>query len=175
MRSMTLAGFIAGSTLLAAAAPCVAQRPVTLGVAVGAAVPVSDLSESHTTGYHVAAHLGIEPSSLPFGVRLEGFYNVFGARVEEIVGDARFRVVAGSVNLVHPLGATSIRPYLIGGVGVYNAKYIRYSTTADVGFNAGLGTRFQAAGFKAFAEARLHLIREDQPFWFVPVTLGIEF
>ena len=44
-------------------------------------------------------------------------------------------------------------PYVIGGVGLYNAGR---GIGTNFGFNAGGGVTFKLAGFDAFTEARFH-------------------
>jgi hypothetical protein len=177
MRRQFPAGLLAGAVLLACATTGEAQRPLSFGVSAGAAIPVSDLSESHKTGFNAAAHIGFNVPVLPVTARLEGFYSSFPARAEDIVGlrDGGIRIAGATGNVVYSFSGLGVRPYIIAGAGVYNSSYIRGSTT-DPGFNAGLGARFALAGFDAFAEARLHRISDDdRQFQFVPVTFGIEF
>ncbi len=169
----TLAGLVFGTALLVVAMPCEAQRPFGGGISAGVSIPISDLSKSHETGYNAAAHVRINLPILPLTLRLEGFYNKLGARVEDIVGDPGFRIAGGNLDLIYTFGGMPIRPYVIGGAGFYNVKYIRGSST-DVGFNAGLGAKFRLARVGTFAEARLHMIRDERRFQFVPMTFGFE-
>lgn len=153
-----------------------AQRPVAVGISAGAAIPIADLGESHSTGFTVVAHLGMNIPRVPLGIRLEGFWNTSAARAEGIVVDnGDMRIAGGNVNVVYDFGGARIRPYVIGGVGAYNAKYVG-ATSVDFGINAGVGSRIRLVGLNTFAEARFHRISDDdRQFRFVPVTLGVEF
>jgi hypothetical protein len=44
-----------------------AVKPVQLGVALGAAVPTSDLSNSFSTGFNATATLGLNPATVHGG------------------------------------------------------------------------------------------------------------
>lgn len=167
-----LAVFVVGAALTTAASTAEAQRPFSIGLSAGAAIPLSDLSDSHKVGYNAAAHLGINMPASPIGFRLEGFYNSFqGDFMNE-----EARIAGGNVNITYAFGGTGMRPYVIGGVGSYNVKRndIPPSRT-DFGINAGVGAKFQLSGLGTFVEARLHTISGDDQLQYVPITFGIEF
>lgn len=171
------AGFIIGAAFLAAAMESEAQKPLSFGISAGAALPVSDLSESHAIGFNAGAHVSFNVPVLPVAVRLEGSYSTFPARAEDIVGlrDGGIRIAGAAGNVVYSFGGLGMRPYIIAGAGVYNSSYIRGSTT-DIAFSGGLGSRFTLGGFDSFAEARLHRISDDdRNFRFMPVTFGVDF
>jgi hypothetical protein len=95
--------------------------------------------------------------------------------------------------------AAQIRPYALGGIGFYNStvdQAFAFGTDAasfddskgSLGFNGGIGVRFQFVGFSSFVEARYHhvtkgraeLSEETEEFeWksasYVPITFGISF
>lgn len=151
-----------------------AQALFSAGISAGPSMPISDLSESHKIGYNAAAYVGLNIPVVPVSLQLEGFWSRFGPRAVGIVGGGRMRIAGGNLNLVYDFGGTGIRPYLIAGVGVYNSSYISGSRV-NLGYNAGTGTKFQLAGFGTFVEARLHMLRDDRRFRFLPVTFGVEF
>lgn len=168
-----LSAFLVGAALVAGASTAEAQRPFTVGLSAGAAIPLSDLSDSHKVGYNAAAHLGINMPASPVGFRLEGFYNKFA--VQEELLDADLRIAGGNVNITYAFGGMGLRPYLIGGVGSYNVKLDGGASRTDFGINAGVGANFQLSGLGTFVEARLHTISGDPQMQFVPITFGIEF
>ena len=71
-----------------------------------------------------------------------------------------------------------MRPYLIGGAGIYGYKsdVSGASTNTDFGLNGGIGASFPLSGFNTFVEARYHHIFTDvSATQFIPVTFGISF
>ena len=50
-------------------------KPVQIGVAAGAAVPVSDLGNSFNIGFNVTGTIGINVPLLPVGFRIDAAYN----------------------------------------------------------------------------------------------------
>ncbi len=161
MRRRVLARLIAGAALLAHATEGEAQKTLGFGISAGAVIPVTDLSESHKTGFYAGGHIGFNVPVLPVAARLEGFYSNVPARAEDIVGlrDGGIRIAGAIANVVYGFGGLGVRPYVIAGAGAYNSSYVRGSTT-DLGFNGGLGARFRLARLEAFTEARLHRISD---------------
>jgi hypothetical protein len=159
-------------------------RP-TFGVAAGAAIPTGEFGDFASTGFTVGAHLGFSSASLPVGFRLEGTYQRHDAK-GSTVGNPRFNIISGVANVI--AGGTaapgSVRPYFIGGGGVYNFK-----ATADgfdsesvtkFGLNGGAGIDLPLSGIAAFAEVRFHYVftAEDDDEGntsFVPITVGVRF
>ena len=170
-----LSAFVVGAALMAGASTAEAQRPFTVGLSAGAAIPLSDLSDSHKVGYNAAAHLGINMPASPIGFRLEGFYNKFAGQDLTVGSEPDRRIAGGNVNITYAFGAMGLRPYVIGGVGSYNVKDDGGASRTDFGINAGLGAKFQLSGLGTFVEARLHTISGDDQLQFIPITFGIEF
>ena len=80
--------FLAIATIALVAAPRVshaqlgALKPVQLGIAGGAAQPMSDLSTSEAKmGYNGTVALAINVPLIPVGLRIDGAYNQFGEKV----------------------------------------------------------------------------------------------
>jgi hypothetical protein len=153
-------------------------KPVSIGLAVGAAIPLGDLSDFTNTGYNATASLGLTSVGTPIGLRLEGMYNKFLGRDDVGPNQPDMRVVAGIANLVYGLPGVGIRPYLIGGAGYYGVKpdVSGFESENKLGLNGGIGAMFPLSGFNAFVEARLHHVFTDvSSTQFTPVTIGILF
>lgn len=197
----------ASAALVAAAAPAAAQdiagvRAFTLGVRGGASIPVGDLAEkgleggNATTGFNVAGMVTFASPALPVALRVEVGYDRFGTDVDpgdfgpdvEDV-DATWSVISGTANAVLGLGGVGgvgVRPYLIGGVGVYRYE-LKVSgdigdgvtisaggNDTDVGVNGGLGLRFGLGSLSTFVEARIHHVFAEEALQFVPISVGLE-
>jgi hypothetical protein len=153
------------------------------GIAAGATVPSGDLSDQSETGFHASLLLGLQPPLLPVGFRVEGSYHQLagkeGVRLPGFttdVPDLRLLTLTGNV-IFQPTGILPARPYVIGGVGLYNSKYDFESLDSEneFGFNVGLGGKFALTGFSAFAEVRYHRVSGDPSVAFIPVTFGLMF
>ena len=151
-------------------------KPVQIGVAAGAAVPVSDLGTSFSTGFNVTGTIAINIPLLPVGFRIDAAYNQFGAKGASNV-KAKIAGVTGNVLFSIP-GAIIISPYLIGGVGYYRVSSSVSGSVAsnNFGFNAGAGVKIPLLVFAAFVEARYNRVSENGGSTsFVPVTVGVMF
>ena len=148
-------------------------KPVQVGVAAGAAIPVSDLGNSFSTGFNLTGTIGINVPLLPIGFRIDAAYNQFGAKGTSNL-NAKIAGVSGNVVFSVP-GAVIVSPYLIGGVGYYRVSSSATGSVAsnNFGFNAGAGVKLPLLVFSAFAEARYNRVSENGGSTsFVPVTLG---
>lgn len=184
-RSLRLAGLVAFIALPVMASAQESTRPVSFGVSGGLSLPVGDTGDGLDAGFNVTGHLMFKPASLTnLGFRLDAAFDRFGYKASD---NANFRSISGSANAVYSFPQSSpgvIRPYVIGGVGMYNLK-----TTADagginfgsesvtkVGAQGGVGINFQLSGFTTFLEAKyVNIFTEGSSTSFIPVTFGIRF
>jgi hypothetical protein len=156
-----------------ASLPAEAQRPLWIGVAGGASVPLGTLGDATSTGWHALGVVGLASPIQPMGLRLDVAYNrldATGAAGQQTIG-------SGTLNLSYrfPSAGMSIAPYAITGLGAYRVDCSGGATCgADTrfGWNAGLGTRLRLLGFGSFVEARYHRTKGTS---FVPVTFGLTF
>jgi len=117
---------IAGVILAAGSVPLSAQvmvsRPVRFGVAGGATVPVSDMSDVSETGWHAGALVEAGVPLFPWGLRVDAMWNQLGKK-ETVAGTVKNRLIDGTLNVTYSFGGLSTTKfYLIGGMGVYNLK-----------------------------------------------------
>jgi opacity protein-like surface antigen len=158
-------------------------RPFSLGISGGPSFPTGDAGDGLNTGFIVAGHLGIQPSVSPIGFRLDLGYN----RWEVDGADANLRAISGTANamLMFPTATgSSVRPYLSGGVGLYNTKgsvdvgdrTVSGDSETNFGLNAGAGIDFGLSGLSTFVELRFHSIfTEERNTNYVPVVFGVRF
>jgi opacity protein-like surface antigen len=117
---------IAGVILAAGSVPLSAQvavsRPVRFGIAGGATVPVSDISDFSKTGWHAGALVEAGVPLFPWGLRVDAMWNQLGEKDTEF-GTVKNRIIDGTVNATYAFGGLSVTKfYLIGGLGIYNMK-----------------------------------------------------
>ena len=161
--------------LATTAATADAQRRTSLGLAAGATVPVSDLGDATSTGFHVLGTLAVSGTAgTPIGFRVDGMYNSLSGKSSG--PDVNVWTVNGNLVYAFPGGMTAT-PYLIAGAGWYNTKADGSDEGSnDIGINAGIGARFALSGFSTFAEVRFHNIFSDpNSAQFIPLTFGILF
>ena len=169
---------VAASLLVALAVvntPADAQRRTSFGFAAGASVPVGDLGDATSTGYHVLGTLSISgTASTPLGFRVDGMFNSLSGKSQG--PDLSIWTVNGNLVYAFP-GGLAATPYLIGGAGWYNLKAEEAEEgTNELGINAGIGARFALSGFSTFAEVRFHNVFTDgNSARLIPITFGILF
>ena len=185
MRRTMLAAALLG--VLSPTAPLQGQRPVTLGLAGGVALPAGNFGHGVDVGWHALAtlSLGRQMHAYPLALRLDGAYSQFAFAGTGAGGSAPARgsqrTVSATVNPTYrlPSAGWPLAPYLIGGAGAYNlgcAGGASCTATTRFGWNAGLGTRFAGLRLKGFVEARYHRVAsKGGDVQFFPVTLGLTF
>lgn len=177
MVKQILTGLVSAAAIFAGG-PLSAQysKPVSVNIAVGAAIPVGDLSDGVNTGYNGTVGIGLHSMGTPLGIRFEGMYNKFGAKNESVQPD--IKVLGGTANLEYSLPGVGIRPYLIGGAGYYGMKLDvdNAESVNKFGLNGGIGAVFPLSGFNTYVEARLHhVFTENNSTQFVPIVFGLQF
>ena len=165
---------LAWSTATLAQTPA---NPVTVSLFGGVAVPMGNLDDVSKAGFNFGGAVDLGPASLPFRLRVDLAYTKLGTK-EQSMSDpfvlsakSDVNTLSGTLNAVFTPGTTgtAIRPYFLGGAGYYNTNFdgeIRGDlgdfdfdeTKGSLGFNAGMGVRFQFVGFSSFVEARYHHI-----------------
>jgi opacity protein-like surface antigen len=190
----------AGIPVLTHAQAPVAASPITVAIMGGAAMPMGDLDDIGDMGFNLGAGVEFGVSSLPFGLRAELAYTRFGAwDISSPDGSLSIRPSNLAVTLNAVVGPTvpaaTVRPYFIGGLGFYNAKFDVDATGDEIdisgsdskggfGLNGGAGVRFQFVGFSSFIEARYHHMFKGMPdiesadeSWtsagYLPIVFGI--
>lgn len=183
--SLRLTAAVLGVALASPTLAAQAGTRPTFGVAAGATFPTGDLGDGYDSGYNLGAHVGFRSATMPVGFRLEGTYNRHDAKGVNPL-DTRLTIFSGTANVIAGASgaAESIRPYLIGGAGVYNVKVdsdgVAGSSSTKFGLNGGAGLDLPLSGIAVFAEARYHYVfsKEDGTGFnmgFIPLTVGIRF
>jgi hypothetical protein len=164
-----------------------AQAGLSLGLGAGAVVPSGTLADGNSTGWTGQASLRVKPAVSPLGFQIDGFYTRFGL---EGGIDGHSRLIGSTANVVYAFpSAAMARPYLIGGLGVYNGK-----TTVDgvgssdaetkFGANAGAGMDVKLGSASLYAEGRFHAIfkgvtdaqtLEESTAYMIPLTVGLRW
>jgi len=188
--------FVIGASALLIAATAHAQgtspsgRPFKLGGQLGASVPMGDFGDGADLGFHLGGLIEYKPASLPMSLRGELTYHRNGLK-DDFFGsdfgsiDGNFSQIDFVGNAVMPFGdaASTARPYVIGGLGLYRLKASAEYEGIDVsdtqtkfGLNFGAGLTFNLSGFETFVETRFHSVfAEDSNMNFIPLSFGFKF
>ena len=149
-------------------------KPVQIGVALGAAIPSSDLSDISNTGYNGTITVGFNPAMVPFGIRVDGAYNQFS--VKDILGSGNIHFTSVTGNLVYKIPGATVSPYGIGGAGWYQVGGTGISSESHFGWNIGGGISMPLSGFDVFIEGRYNQVQGNNgSLKFIPVTFGVMF
>ena len=174
-----------------------APRALSVGVGGGGTVPVGDFANDVKTGWNVLGFFQYQPvAEGPWAVRAEAQYHRasytddFLSDVGASPGDDLRNSVlyVGASALFHLNAGTGVRPYVIGGLGLYE---LTASITDDngistsdsesgFGFNGGVGLRF-GGPVAFFVETRFHQFSitptggVKSTSRFIPVSIGVSF
>jgi opacity protein-like surface antigen len=170
-----------GALLIAATAQAQVGKSYKFGGDLGAAVPLGNFSDAADVGYHIGGLFEYTPKSMPVSWRGEIAYNRNG--ISDV--DGNFSMLNFVGNAVYSFGdkASAIRPYMIGGMGVYRVKAAVSFEGEDIsqsdtkmGINAGGGLSFHLSGFETFVETRfISVFTEGSKTNFMPFTFGFKF
>lgn len=183
-RTLRAFGLVAALAAPAALTAQAAEKTVGVGVSGGLSLPMGDLSDGAESGFNVTGHLYLKPAALKaFRLRGDVSYDKWSAKASS---DASFSSLGFVANAVFDLGTSStstVKPYVLGGVGMFNTKF-NYDNSAfdvdvsstDVGIQAGAGLNFQLSGFSTFAEAKfVNVFGDGDSVSWIPITFGIRF
>lgn len=178
------------------------QRPgVGFGASLGANLPTGDFDAAAKPGLVANGFLELR---LPGAASLRGelFYsrsNIDNPLIRsnggvtlppvspgQVSGDVN--MVGASANLVLTASTPLLKPYVIGGVGVFrhNVSQNITGTTEEFqaltkgqtrfGWNGGAGLKLSVLNAAVFVEGRLYQVyTKDAKTNFVPITLGLSF
>lgn len=164
-------------------APTLRAQAAEFSVGGGVSVPTGNFDDAAKLGWHGTAGVSFFPSNIPVGFQVDGTYSQFS---DESPLDVKDQLIYGTGNVVYKFSTaedTRFRPYLIGGVGVYNFKLKGDDVPSGFddsqtkfGLNAGAGFDFKAGAAGLFLEGRFHnIFTEGDNTQFIPLTVGVRF
>ena len=177
LRTLAAALALGAAAAGTAGAQLAGSRAVSFGLAGGATLPLGDVADAYDVGFNLMGLVNVQPAFLPVGARFDVSYHSLGGS-SDLAGIGDLNVFAGTANAVLTVSNTgSVRPYVLGGLGVYNLDTdgVTESVT-KFGLNGGGGIEFGLGGFNTFLEARFHSVfTEDSNTNLLPVVFGIRF
>ena len=163
-------------TVVVSATAAEAQMPIRFGVAGGVSIPTGDGSDDVETGFHGQVMLGFGMIALPVKLRADVSYHKWSGKDGTLIEGIDQRVISGALNANIGLGGIGVKPYVSGGLGVYNSKVEDLDAETDFGINGGVGLEFSLTGMSTFLEARyVNVFTEGESTKFIPITFGILF
>jgi hypothetical protein len=194
MHASTIRSRILGVVAFAVVATLIAIRPAhaqgssasyAIGANAGLVIPVSDLGNATSSGYTIAATLGMHQSLSPIAFRFEGSFTELPWK-DNIAPNAKRRIYGFALDGMYNLGTASTNGglYLTGGVGYFGSKdsniqtligSAETSTTWNLGLNAGLGYYLPLSGFTVYFEGRYRNIFSNTNQVMFPITVGVAF
>jgi opacity protein-like surface antigen len=174
---------LAISTALASAPVHAQGAEFSLGG--GATIPLGNFGDVAKTGWNGLVGVSFTPPTLPLGFQVDGMYQRLGVDGGGLDLDATNQIIQGTANAIYKFKTAEtspVRPYLIGGVGVYNFKTVGDDadlfgdgdSSTDFGINLGAGFDFKLSSIGAFVEGRFHDVFTDgENVRFLPITVGI--
>jgi opacity protein-like surface antigen len=146
----------------------------------GLGIPLGSYDDVVKVGWQVTGAASYRPRGLPVGFQVDASFSRFS---DETPLDIQNQLIYGTANAVYRFESspeTRVRPYLIGGLGVYNSKATGSDalggSTTKFGLNAGAGIDFKAGGAGVFLEGRFHDVFVNGPnIEFFPINLGLRF
>ena len=168
-----------GFALVLGASPLRAQG-VEFSLGGGLGIPLGSFDDVVKVGWQIIGAATYRPRALPVGFQVDASFSRFS---DETPFDIQNQLIYGTANAVYRMASsreTRLRPYLIGGLGIYNSK----ATGSDAlggsatkfGLNAGAGIDFKAGGARVFLEGRFHDVFVNGPnIEFFPINFGFRF
>jgi outer membrane protein with beta-barrel domain len=197
--STRAAGAVVFASVAAVTLTAQGVRP-QFGIGAGLMVPVGDYhatasGQGFKTAWQGLALFAFKLPSLPVGFRVDVTYGANSANdrlkadLTTALGqptDEQAKLVGATLNVTYPASSPArVKPYLVGGIGVYHATISVSQTNATthnsktkLAGNLGGGIVYGLPGVALFLEARYVNVAPVSGFprtTFVPITTGVRF
>jgi hypothetical protein len=136
-------------------------------------IPTGEFADFQESGYHIGGHLNLAPASLPVELLFDVTYHNFSGN-SDLVIPVDFSYFSVSGNAAYVFSGVGMRPYLMGGIGMYfgKADVDGADSESDFGFDVGGGLRFMLSGFSSFLQGRVNFVGDAT---FIPISFGVVF
>jgi hypothetical protein len=177
MKRMSLSA-VAIAVALCAAIPLRAQliqrtEGFRFGLGLGATLPMGDYGDLDKMGINILGVFETPIANSPLYLRADGIYS----STSHDGSSGSTGILGGTASALYHFSApqAQARPYLLGGLGIYNVDPGTGSQT-KIGYALGGGITFSIGGLAAFAEARYVSVQTSpSSITFVPLTVGLMF
>lgn len=148
---------------------------IRFGVGGGLSLPMGTFGDIDKAGWHLLGLIQLPISQSPIHLRFDAMYGQTSHK--NVSGNTT--LTGATADLLYHLGdrVSSVRPYILGGLGVYNADFGGAggsSTKFAYGFGGGI--LFGIGTMHAFLEGRYISVQTSgNSLNFVPISLGVMF
>jgi hypothetical protein len=146
---------------------------IRFGVGGGLTLPIGDYADFDKAGWHVLGLIQFPISQSPIHARFDAMYG----QTSHDVGSGNTTLTGATGDLLYHLGnrASTVRPYVLGGLGFYNADF-GGASESKFAFGVGGGILFSIGTMHAFLEGRYMSVQtSNSSLNFLPVSLGLMF
>lgn len=165
-------GLCAAPALRAQAQP---TEGIRFGVGGGLTLPMGTFGDVDKAGWHLVGVLQLPISQSPIHLRFDAMY---GQTSHKSPASGNTTLTGGTADLLYHLGdrAAKVRPYVLGGLGFYNADFGGGSSQSKLAFGLGGGILFGVGTMHAFLETRYMSVQTSgSSLNFLPISLGVMF
>ena len=166
-----------------AGAGSLSAQGVRFGIGGGLVMPTGDYKTADKLGFLVGADATYWLMGAPVGIRVEGQYSQTSHKNGV---DGNTKIIGGMGEVVYAFGTNKdqVRPYILGGIGIFNVKVTSPSFGIDtsvtkVGFGGGAGLAFKlgAGGTRFFVEGKFVSVSTGggSNTTFLPIRAGFRF
>jgi len=144
---------------------------VSYGLGAGLILPTGDYGTADKMGWHVMGLIQLPISQSPIHLRFDGMYGMTSHK-GGVSGSTK--LAGATADLLYHLGerASSIRPYILGGLGFFHVG--DGTSESKVAFGLGGGILFGMGTMHAFLEGRYMSIQTSgSSATFLPITFGL--
>lgn len=166
-----------------AGAGSLSAQGVRFGIGGGLVMPTGDYKTVDKMGFLVGADATYWLMGAPVGIRVDAQYSQTSHKNGV---DGNTKIIGGMGEIVYAFGTNKeqIRPYILGGIGLFNVKVTSPSFGVDtsvtkVGFGGGAGVAFKlgAGGTRFFVEGKFVSVSTGggSNTTFLPIRAGFRF
>jgi hypothetical protein len=175
-RTLTALGM---SALLMAgvASTAAGQARGYVGFGAGVSLPMGDFKDGAKTGWLGQVIAGVTSASGVIGGRVDGMYARHSIKSGSTSGGT-VKLMGANLDLVWTPGhrPNKVHPYLLGGIGFYNAKFGNADGDTNLAFNVGGGVQVHLGNRMDFyTELRYLNIRTDNSIGLLPISIGLRW
>ena len=184
MKRIVRSAAVLGMVTLATVATAQAQAPgrASFHLAGGVTLPMGEFGDFFGTGWQGLGGVMFGLGSVPFAIRVDGFYGQNGGD-EDVVGpDVKAKFFGGMAGGQFAFGAegSSVKPYILGQVGMVNSKVSGPGGSTDgetdFAFGGGAGVGFGLGSMAAFVEGQfVSIMTEGESSNYIAARFGIRF
>lgn len=179
MKRTVMAVVVAG--LLSAAGSALSAQGIRIGVSGGMLLPMGDYKNGDKAGFLVGVDGTYWLAGNTIGIRLDGSYSQTSEKSG--VPAHKSKMIGGLAEIVYAFmtPADQIRPYILGGVGMFNVKLSASgldTSETKVGFGggAGLALKLGTGSTRVFVEGRYTSVKAfDTTLPSLGIKAGLRF